>query len=123
MTQRSLAVLVHFFVGLGLCSSGGCAMIASKLTCVAVVLGALALPALAEPEPHPTGRIAGRVVDEQGSPVPGAQLRAMLSGFVMECGGSYPPGGWVNASTGADGRFTLDSLRPGWFEIEVYGTE
>ena len=75
------------------------------------------------PEPRPTGRIEGRVVDEQGAPVQGATLGALLSGFALECGGGFPPGTWVNAWTGADGRFTLDALRTGWFEIRVSGSE
>jgi protocatechuate 3,4-dioxygenase beta subunit len=73
-----------------------------------------------DPQSPAAGRIAGRVVDEKGSPVEGASVEAMLSGFVVEHGESHPPGTWVRASTDAGGYFTLEDLRTGWYEIKAW---
>jgi len=56
----------------------------------------------------PGARLAGRVVDETGAPVPGAWLRPLRDG--RRQGGS---------SVDMDGRFVLEGLAPGRVDLEI----
>jgi protocatechuate 3,4-dioxygenase beta subunit len=68
---------------------------------------------------RPAGRITGRVIDEQGAPVLGAQVSAEKSGRVTGCVVFDSYGNEARVQTDADGRFVLDPLEAGWFEIDV----
>lgn len=57
-----------------------------------------------------TGGVVGYVVDEQGLPIPGAELR--LSGVDL--------GGEKVIVANPDGEFTLDGLSPGTYQLAVY---
>ncbi|HYU34498.1 MAG TPA: carboxypeptidase-like regulatory domain-containing protein [Thermoanaerobaculia bacterium] len=74
-------------------------------------------------------RISGRVLDKSGEPVAGVTVRSTLEGrsggcirhgATPPCENSYEPRSRV---TDADGRFVLESLKPGWFEISVDESE
>lgn len=67
-------------------------------------------------------RLSGRVVDPAGKPVPGAAVHAGLSG--AESGHHFPSSSpcpqsarFVSARSDAEGRFTLEPLEEGLFEI------
>lgn len=68
---------------------------------------------------RPAGRIAGRVVDEQGAPVEGALISAEMSGRTTGCVVFDSYGNEAEVRTDPEGRFILDPLEPGWFEIDV----
>lgn len=72
--------------------------------CALVVLFARSLPA----QPA-SSTLAGRVVDAAGGVLPGASVTARLTGGAGE---------WT-ATTGAEGRFVVPSLRPGTYEVVV----
>jgi thiol-disulfide isomerase/thioredoxin len=57
------------------------------------------------PPPAPSRRISGRVLDEQGRPVPGATVRLAVDGS--------PAGRSVRTTTDEAGRFALANLRSG----------
>ena len=74
---------------------------------------------------QPATRISGRVVDKSGEPVAGLHVRAelegmgggcIISGAIPPCENSYEPRYEV---TDAEGRFTFESLKPGWWEISA----
>lgn len=58
----------------------------------------------------PAGRIEGRVVDAAGAPVAGAGVAA-----TQQLAGE--PAGVTGASSGKDGRFVLESISPGMWEL------
>jgi hypothetical protein len=69
-------------------------------------------------------RLAGRVVDPGGKPVSGASVSASLAGASL--GDWFPPtspcpqsGQFSTAETDAEGRFTLEPLEEGFFELRI----
>lgn len=69
----------------------------------------------------PAARISGRVVDPAGAPQEGARLVAWLSGESPERPESLRPclRGAGFASADAEGRFTLEPLPPGWWNVRA----
>ena len=66
-------------------------------------------------------RISGRVLDPEGSPVPGALVTAQRAGWsddqiITYCGG-HPQ--YRIEGTDAAGRFDFDQLEPGWFAVRA----
>jgi len=69
-------------------------------------------------------RLTGRVVDPDGCPIPGASVGAQLTGFVpsdlIDVNNPCP---WTDqsasATTDAEGRFVLEPLVPGMFQVWV----
>ncbi len=79
---------------------------------------------------QPAARMAGRVVDGRGEPVPGVDVTAQLAGWATGCVILSPPEpcagnpNYRSGRTDADGRFVFEALQPGWFEIRASdGTE
>jgi protocatechuate 3,4-dioxygenase beta subunit/nitrogen fixation protein FixH len=73
---------------------------------------------------RPATRIAGRVVDAQGEPVEGVQVRAYLAGSSRGCAvyvdvACPGPTDSRTGDTDADGRFAFESLEPGWYEVRL----
>jgi Carboxypeptidase regulatory-like domain/AhpC/TSA family len=75
----------------------------------------------------PSGKIAGRIVDENGKSIAGATAHAMLRFLIMD---STSSGAWRNtvyrgpdarfvARSGADGRFELSGLCKGTYDLTV----
>jgi protocatechuate 3,4-dioxygenase beta subunit len=75
------------------------------------------------------GRIVGRVVDPDGEPVAGAKVFAQIPGTVFSyvCSNGAPPPlpcspkTGVSAEAGETGRFAIDSVEPGWYEVSAEG--
>ncbi len=70
---------------------------------------------------QPAARIAGRVLDPRGSPVSGSRVDAWLLGDKPDKPESYRPclrGGGA-ATSKEDGRFVLDDLPPGWWNLRA----
>jgi hypothetical protein len=65
----------------------------------------------------PASPLAGVVVDEDGEPVRGAEVHALLSGTVKT-----PDAVWGECMTGRDGTFSVDPLPPGSFDVTVSHT-
>ncbi len=63
---------------------------------------------------YPPSPLAGVVVDEDGAPVEGAEVDALLSGTVRT-----PDAVWGATTTGADGTFSVVPLPPGKFDLTV----
>ena len=72
---------------------------------------------------QPSARLAGRVVDGQGEPVPGVDVTAQFAGWSSGCVIIGPPEPCIghpsyrSGRTDADGRFVFEGVRPGWFTI------
>lgn len=75
---------------------------------------------------RPAARMAGRVVDEQGKPVPGLNIWARFAGWTSPgCLIEHPPQPCPGnphsrrGDTDLEGRFVFEGLEPGWFEVIV----
>jgi hypothetical protein len=74
---------------------------------------------------QPSARMAGRVVDGRGEPVPGVSVTAQRAGWSTGCVILSPPEPCLgnpryrSGSTDAEGRFIFEGLEPGWFEIRA----
>ncbi len=74
---------------------------------------------------QPAARMAGRVVDARGEPVPGVDVTAQLAGWVTGCLIMSPPEpclgnpNYRSRLTDVDGRFVFEALKPGWFVIRA----
>jgi hypothetical protein len=74
------------------------------------------------PDPQP-GAITGRITDQDGHPVAGARVSAVPEG---PRGGGQRPGqgpgpgpGGVDVTTGADGTYRIDGLRPNRYRVKA----
>lgn len=70
-------------------------------------------------------RLSGRVVDPGGKPVSGASVSVSLAGasrgdFFLPTSPCPQSGKFSSAETDAEGRFTLEPLEEGLFELQVY---
>ena len=78
----------------------------------------------------PAARLAGRVVDRNGQPVPGIAVTAQFAGWKLDCVILSPPAPCLGnpnfriGTTDADGRFVFEGMQPGWFQISAWdGTD
>ena len=68
----------------------------------------------------PLGRISGRIVDEEGEPVPGARVTLHTEhGMAF---GSFLGGQYAEITAGDDGKYDLEYLKPGTYSVGVGGT-
>ncbi len=67
----------------------------------------------------PQGIIAGKVVDEDDEPLPGATVNIGLYAFPKDCAGCVLPGGSGTGTTDADGAFSIGGLSPGRYLVSV----
>ncbi len=62
-----------------------------------------------QPEPHLPGSIVGKLVDQSGTPVPGAHVKLTPHGSSSS----------LEAISGEDGQFTFSAVPPGPFQLSI----